>query len=246
MNGTIHKHYSANLQRDMEYATYGETGRPVLVIPSQDGRYYDYENFGMVESLSPWIDSKRIRLICCDSIDGETWSFSNGDGAQRSQRHEAWFRYVTEELIPAVQAYEGELMIVTGCSMGAYHSTNFFLRRPDLFSGLISLSGVYRKDYFFGSYMDDTLYLNSPLHYLPNMPADHPYWQMYRERDIILCVGQGAWEDDMLRDTREMQSIMAAHNVPVWIDYWGYDVAHDWPWWRKQIVYFLPKVLAED
>ena len=94
--------------------------------------------------------------------------------------------------------------------------------------------------------MLDTLYLNSPLHYLPNMPADHPYWHIYRERDIILCVGQGAWEDDMLRDTREMQQIMAEHNVPVWIDYWGFDVAHDWPWWRKQIVYFIPKVLAED
>jgi esterase/lipase superfamily enzyme len=50
----------------------------------------------------------------------------------------------------------------------------------------------------------------------------------------------------MLHDTREMQKIRADHDVPVWIDFWGFDVAHDWPWWRKQIVYFIPKVLAED
>ncbi len=246
MEGNYHKHYSANLQRDMEYMTYGETGRPVLVIPSQSGRYYDYDNFGMTDVLAPWINSGRIRLICSDSIDDETWSLTGGDGAQRSQRHEQWFRYITEELIPATQAFNGEMMIITGCSMGAYHSANFFLRRPDLFTSLIALSGVYRKDYFFGDYMDDTLYFNSPLHYLWQMPDDHHYWQIYREREIILCVGQGAWEDDMLRDTREMKDIMARHNVPVWIDFWGLDVAHDWPWWRKQIVYFIPKVLAED
>ncbi len=246
MTGKYQKHYSTNLQRDMEYMTYGESGRPVLVIPSQSGRYFDYDNFGMTDVLAPWIENHRIRLICADSIDDETWSLTDGDGAARSVRHEAWFRYITEELIPAVQQYDGEMMIITGCSMGAYHSANFFFRRPDLFTSLIALSGVYRKDYFFGDYMDDTLYLNSPLHYLPNMPTDHPYWHIYRERDIILCVGQGAWEDDMLRDTREMQQIMAEHNVPVWIDYWGFDVAHDWPWWRKQIVYFIPKVLAED
>ena len=26
-------------------------------------------------------------------------------------------------------------------------------------------------------------------------------------------------------------------------DFWGYDVEHDWPWWKKQIRYFLPYLL---
>ena len=30
------------------------------------------------------------------------------------------------------------------------------------------------------------------------------------------------------------------------IDYWGYDSAHDWAWWRKQIVYFMDHLLTEE
>ena len=29
----------------------------------------------------------------------------------------------------------------------------------------------------------------------------------------------------------------------VWVDFWGHDVNHDWPWWHKQVAYFMPKLL---
>jgi len=29
---------------------------------------------------------------------------------------------------------------------------------------------------------------------------------------------------------------------PLWVDLWGHDVNHDWPWWRKQFPYFLEKL----
>ena len=31
--------------------------------------------------------------------------------------------------------------------------------------------------------------------------------------------------------------------VPAWIDFWGEDVNHDWPWWEKQFPYFVGKLL---
>lgn len=34
--------------------------------------------------------------------------------------------------------------------------------------------------------------------------------------------------------------------LPAWIDYWGYDSAHDWAWWRKQMVYFMDHLLTEE
>ena len=55
----------------------------------------------------------------------------------------------------------------------------------------------------------------------------------------MLCVGQGAWEDEMIADTRDLQAILASKEIPAWIDFWGHDVAHDWPWWRRQMPYFL-------
>lgn len=87
---------------------------------------------------------------------------------------------------------------------------------------------------------------NSPQDFLRQMPDDHPYWHIYRQRRIVMCVGQGAWEDELLDSTRQMDALLKEKNVPAWIDYWGHDVAHDWAWWRKQIVYFMDHLLTEE
>ena len=33
--------------------------------------------------------------------------------------------------------------------------------------------------------------------------------------------------------------LLEQKGIPNYMDLWGYDVAHDWPWWRKQIVFFM-------
>ena len=38
------KEYSECLNRDMKFMVYGHAGQPMLVFPSQDGRYFDFEN----------------------------------------------------------------------------------------------------------------------------------------------------------------------------------------------------------
>lgn len=239
------KHYSKSLGRGMEYKTYGNKGKGVLVFPSQDGRFYDYQDFDMVATLSEHIDAGRIRLICVDGIDRETWSDANGDEHQRALLHEKWFHYITDELIPEVRR-EKELLMVTGCSMGGYHAANFFFRRPDLFDTLLSLSGLYHAAFFFPNYHDSIIYDNSPLDYLPNMSEDHPWLDLYRQRTIVLCVGQGAWEDELLESTRRMDALLKSKRIPAWVDYWGFDVSHDWQWWRKQLAYFMDKLLSRN
>ncbi len=80
--------------------------------------------------------------------------------------------------------------------------------------------------------MSDATYYHFPLTYLPNLD-DPKYLEKYRESQIILCVGQGAWEQESLPDTRNMKRVLEEKQIPVWVDFWGYDVNHDWPWWRK-------------
>ena len=45
MDTQYFKWYSPNLNRDMELKVYGWAGRPMLFIPCQDGRFFDFENF---------------------------------------------------------------------------------------------------------------------------------------------------------------------------------------------------------
>lgn len=245
------KNYSPALGRDMECKIYGHAGRPVIFIPCQDGRFFDFENFRMTDVWSPWIDSGKVMVCSIDTIDSETWSNQNGDPRWRIERYETWISYITDELVPMLQhiacernGWEGAPGVFTfGCSLGATHAANLFLRRPDLFDGTLALSGIYTADYGFDGYMDGMVYNNSPIHYLSNMPTDHPYIEMYNQRKGIICVGQGPWE--IPESTYQLKQIFESKGIHIWVDIWGYDVAHDWDWWYKQVTYFVPYLLGE-
>lgn len=238
---------SAALQRDMAFLAYGHSGKPLLVFPSSGGRFYEYEDFQMIEAIRPLIEEGRLRVYTPDSIDAESWLHPWADPRERVRRHEAYERYVMEELLPFIRFHSGHTggIMVTGCSMGGYHSANFYFRHPDAFDSLIALSGIYDARFFVGESMHfGEVYFHSPVDYLKNL-SDPFYLEHYRRGRIILCTGQGAWEEDSLRDTRAMEAILREKNIPAWVDYWGEDVHHDWPWWRRQMVYFLHRLKEE-
>jgi esterase/lipase superfamily enzyme len=240
VNVEYHHFWSGSLNQEMEFKIYGHAGKLILVFPAQGGRFYEFEDFGMVEAAHWFIDEGKIRLVTPDSIDSQSWANWNTHPADRARRHQDYDRYICQELIPwAKKHFESdEKWLTTGVSMGAYHCANFFFRHPDLFDGTISLSGIMQLHMFVGDYMDDTVYVNSPLQYLPSL-EDPWYLDQYRQSQIIICVGQGAWEEPMLSDARALQAILEQKKIPAWFDYWGYDVNHDWPWWRKMWPYFL-------
>ena len=233
-------HYSPALGRDMHMMIYGHGGAPFLVFPTQDGMCRQWEEFGLVDHLADFIDSGRIQLFVVDTVAVESGSDRGGDPVRRAERQEQYFRYSVDQVVPRMRERNGQPPFTVGLSMGADHAAITFLRRPDLFRGMLALSGVYDADYFFGGFMNPTLYDNSPERFLPNMPADHPYVDLYNQRKIIFCVGQGAWEEDGVRTLRFLDSVFREKGVRAWCDFWGYDVNHDWPWWFKQMRYFIP------
>lgn len=244
-------HYSSHLGRDMEFKVYGHRGLPVLFIPCQAGRFFDFENFHMTDIWAPWIESGQVTVYAADTIDNEAWANIDGDPRRRIENHERWYNYIVEELVPTIRHLSGErnghdsLIIPFGCSMGAMHAANLFFRRPDLFGGVLALSGLYDSRLFFGDYMDDLLYQNTPCVYLENMPLDHPYIALYNQRKMIFCVGQGAWEDELKTSTGWLAQILQRKGIHATVDFWGYDVNHDWPWWFRQVEYYLPRFLEQ-
>jgi esterase/lipase superfamily enzyme len=77
---------------------------------------------------------------------------------------------------------------------------------------------------------------------LPNL-QDEWYLERYRQSQIVVCCGQGAWEDEMLRSVRLLESAMRDRGIHPWVDIWGMDVNHDWAWWHRQLGYYLGKLL---
>jgi len=130
------------------------------------------------------------------------------------------------------------VIATAGASMGGYHAANLFFRPPDVFDTVISLSGLLQLRMFVGDSLEDAIYFNTPLAYLPNM-NDAWFLDLYRQGHIIVCAGRGPWDEDMVADANALKAVLDAKGVPCWVDIWGHDVAHDWPWWRRQLPYFL-------
>ncbi len=250
METRYYKEYSHALGRDMECKIYGHAGRPVLFIPCQDGRFFDFENFHMTDVWAPWIESGQVMVYAVDTLDQETWSNQQADAGWRSYRHEQWMNYLFDEMAPFIRADAKERnhwaeepgILAFGCSLGATHAANLYFRRPDLYDSLLALSGIYSASYGFGGYMDDRVYLNSPLDYLQNLPEDHPYIARFNETKAVICVGQGPWE--LPDSTRRLHEILIRKGIHTWVDYWGYDCSHDWYWWYQQVQYFVPYLLG--
>jgi esterase/lipase superfamily enzyme len=247
MHSEEHCWFSPILNRDMALKIYGHWGKPVMVFPSSCGRYFDYEGMGMIDAIDGFISGGKIKLYCLDSIDAESWYNFAASPADRNARHDAYDGYVVKEVIPFIRDHcrsPDERVMTNGCSMGAYHAVNFFLRHPDLFQGTIALSGLYRldRDEFGLSAADiPQVYFNSPVHYLSGL-TDPWYLDYYRRSNIIVCAGQGDWEDQAVADTRHLEALFREKSIPVDIDFWGFDVNHDWPWWFKQMNYFLQRL----
>ncbi len=236
------KHWSSHLGREMEFKIYGHAGKPVLFVPCQNGRFFDFENFHMLDYWAKWIEAGKCTVFAVDSNDAVAWGAEGQDSRWRIENHERWYHYVVDELVPAIWYHSGQQgnIMTFGCSMGAMHAANLHFRRPDLFDSVFAISGVYDSKLLFGNYMDELIYDNCPVYYLENMPWDHPYMSIYNSHKMLFVVGQGAWEDDLLESTRKLNAVMSRKGIHAHFEYWGHDVNHDWPWWFKMVELYLP------
>ncbi len=244
-------HYSKILNQDMTYQVFGNGGKIFLAFPPQDGIYKDFNDNGMVECIAPIIDKGEVMIVCVDGYDNQSFDAHHLDEHTRITNAKYYQEYVVKELIPVIKRYykkvsgkkyEGKIG-TTGCSMGAFHALNFALNYPDVFDTVIGLSGIYHAAFFFPNYQDSQIYFNSPIDMLANMQNDNPILDKYRQLNITICSGQGAWEDESITDLNAIAYHCSRLNIPCFADLWGHDVEHHWYWWKKQLPYFLEKVL---
>ena len=239
------KHWSSHLNRFMEFKIYGNSGKPVMFIPCQSGRFFDFENFKMIDYWAKYIEEGKCTVYSVDSIDDEAWAAKGADNRWRIENHERWYNYITTEMVPTMHHYSGQQGIMTfGASMGAMHAANLYYRRPDLFDSTFAISGLYDNKDFFGDYCDNLVYNNCPNYYLANMPHDHPYIEMYNSQKSLIVCGQGDWEGPLLESTRWLDTVCCQKGIKTRFEYWGLDVAHDWPWWFKMVEVYLPWLLG--
>lgn len=237
----IRKWFSSNLNKEMEIVVYGYSGYALLLFPTAAADYLEYERFHLIDSIGEFLSRGAVKVFSINSINNESWLNNSIHPANKAIRHQQYNQYVAEEVVPFIKNHcNGEIPIITsGASLGAFHSANTFFRRPDLFAGVIAMSGSYDVKAYSDGYYDDNCYFNSPVDYLPNL-TDKAILSQFENKQIIISTGQGDYEAP--EESKRLSDILNSKGIKHWLDIWGHDIVHDWPTWRKMLPYYLSKI----
>ncbi len=222
--------YSPRLERDMDLLVFGHAGARVLVFPSSMGKFFEWEDQGMITALAEHLENGWLQLYCVDSVDSESWYAKWKHPADRAFYHARYDAYLRDEVVPLTQGNPNPFLMTTGASFGAYHALTFALRYPHLVGRAIGLSGIYDVREVTGGYTDEHIYPFNPAEFILGEQDADRLAAMHR-LDIILAIGR----DDSLRGNSEyfsglLWSKNLWHALRIW-DGW----AHDWPYWRQMI-----------
>jgi len=236
MNREYHKWHSPHLGRDMEMLVFGHGGIPVLVFPTSKGRFFEYEDRGMIEAVRYKYENGALQAFCVDSVDAESWYNRGIHPHDRVMRHNQYEQYLIHEVVPFLRERNAdERLAATGCSFGGYHTVNFSLRHPDLVTHCVSMAGAFDIRSFLDGHYDEDCYFQCPPDYLPNL-NDGWYWNRYQSMKIVLATGE---HDICLAENLRLSSLLSAKDIPHHLDVWGEATGHDWPWWRQMAVKFF-------
>jgi esterase/lipase superfamily enzyme len=219
----------------MEMLVLGHAGARMLVFPTSQGRYFEWEDRGMGAALARQLQNGWLQMFCVDSVDAESWYDRGKWPGDRAWRHELYDRYLHDEVLPFTSHRNpNPYLIATGASLGAYHAVNFAFRHPHLVSRTVALSGLYDIKRLTRGYSDDNVYYNDPSHFILH-EHDSQRLDALRRIDIILAVGR---DDPNIDNNRFLSQALwdkgIANSLHVW-DGWN----HDWPWWRDMIRMYI-------
>ncbi|TAD82282.1 MAG: esterase [Bacteroidetes bacterium] len=233
---------SKALGKSMELLVYGHSGARVLMFPTRKARFFDYENWGVIDALAPKIEAGFLQVYCVDSIDRESLYARNLAPEQMMQRHLQYEQYILDEVLPFSRRINTNMyMISAGCSLGAYHAVNIALRHPQYFGRAVGMSGRYDltqpmgvfKDLFDG-FVNDDIYFNTPNKFLANLTKPEDLARL-RQLEIILAIGN---DDAFLEDNKILSQILDSKAIPNKLHIWSNE-AHDAVQWREMVqLYF--------
>lgn len=223
----------------MPVAVYGDYGFALLLIPTAAADYLEYERFGLIDAIAPYVQAGKVKVFSINSINNESWMNKPMWGEHKSHRHNQFNEYVVKEVIPFIKAQTSpETPVITcGASFGALHSMNLFLKHPDVIHGVIAMSGVYNLHEYTDGYHDEQVYFNSPMDYLPGLTDPWYLDHIRKSSHIHIVCGSGSYEDPQA--SRDLAAVLYSKGITYELDVWGTDMTHDWPTWRAMLPYYL-------
>jgi esterase/lipase superfamily enzyme len=226
----------------MELLIFGHNGRAVLFFPTRMARFYDYENWGIIDALKDRIYNGELQLFCVDSVDAESFYNRWAHPADRINRHLQYEQYILQEVIPLMLAKnDSGYFEVAGCSMGAYHALNLAIKHPLLFKKVIAMSGRYDlnqpiQDFadLFDGYHNNDIYFNMPMQYVANLHDERNLSDL-RQTEFVLAVGE---TDPFICHNHQLSRLLWDKGIPNQLYVWD-NYAHRPRYWKRMVQLYL-------
>ncbi len=236
--------FSNNLGMEMPLVAYGDKGYPLLMFPTAAADYLEYERFLLVDAIKPFIEAGLLRAYSVNSVNKHSLLNKEASPSWKAELLTRYDHYIMEEVLPLIHSECGQdaKPLTTGASLGAFLAANCYFKHSDNFRGTIAMSGSYNIYNYLENYFDDNVYFNNPMMYLKNLNDDFHLRNLQKADSIVIVTGQGAYEAP--NRSRELSGVLHSKGIPHLLKIWGYDVKHDWEWWRKMLPFYLEKFFS--
>jgi len=196
---------SPSLGREMKLMIVGEEGTPVIIFPSAFGDFFEWKEHQALNILEEQIDLGYNQLFCLDSFAEDCFMKDTVDPVKRMIRFNHYQDYIMDEVLPFItEENSNPFIITTGVALGAYAALLMALKFPTNFHKVISLSGYFDIREHMGGVVDDHIYFNNPVEFIPNL-NDDKLLGLINSVDIRLL----NYKNDPTREkTRKMSDIL--------------------------------------
>ncbi len=217
MERTYKKWKSPSLGKEMELLVFGDKGTPILVFPSEEGRFFEWEDAGLIDDLSEQINEGYNQIICVDSVAHEGLLNKSVEPYVRLSRQKQYEDYIVDEVIPFIKKQSSDdFLLATGVNLGAYFALLYALKKPQKIDKVIGVSGTYDIKPYLDGFYDDNVYYNNPIDFLPNLNEKKILKEISKVDIRLLTYGNDPQNQhsERMSDTLWLKNL--EHNFYVW------------------------------
>lgn len=230
-----HKIYSTNLEEEVEIILHGHFGFNILLFPTYTDSAQENTEQGLIDSVSQYLKKGKCRIFSVTGGMLKSWLNQDIQPIDRSKMMFKYNNFIIDELVPLIFQVSGgpSPIVLAGANLGAFMAANTFLRRPDIFYGVVAMSGTYNIKHYSLDYFDDNCYYNSPVHYLPNL--NESYWLSYLKTKRHFYIMSGSASDEFPDNSTGLSAILKEKGIPHNLDIWGNEYGHNFETWKAML-----------
>jgi esterase/lipase superfamily enzyme len=219
----------------MELLIFGHAGARAIIFPTSKGKFYEWEDRGMMGIMGESLEKGWLQVFCVDSLDAESWYNWGAHPGQRAYRQAQYDGYLYSEVLPfTLSKNSNPFLISVGASFGGYHAMNFGLKHPDKVDRILAMSGLFDIRGFTSGYSDSNVYFNNPVQFIEG-EYDGNRLRQLQHIDIIMATGR---DDRLIGSAREMSRVLWSKGIGNALREWD-GWSHDWPYWQKMVNLYL-------